>query len=709
MKSKKLISFFLAFLILLGTSSLFTRSSAADDKTILHMVCEFKDDKLKAVTWDGKQYVGVGGSFHTGYFVYTSPDGLNWEKQKLTEGTISLDKVVSNGKITAIAGDLSMDGLNAGMSKNGKDWQFRGEQDVRALFTKLVYFKNRFMTFDGNEIYVSPDGINYTSKIINVTDPRKLTPKGYMYLGGNSAGIYAASLATDGKYLYAATGDYFGEFVLRSTDGLNWEVTYFNKNKYLLTDESQCIIENGRYLIVCNENRLFVSENGKDWNTQDFARSDMNRVEKDDSSGRIVSEPPRVYGYKGVYYTQCYYTKNKIDISKDYVNFYEYNVDRAISDILFIDDRYIITGEGVIEYKAIKDGIASVFKNTQKSPNKKSLLTQTSSDSPSALKASGVTLNVIKEFRNPYWISSAVWDGTRYVGIGGNYLYISKDGKTWIIEKLGINGLSRIVFNDGIYTAVGKAKIAVSKNAKDWTLILGDNDNDKYFSDSNAVWFKGKLLYYDESEKMQVSDDGLKFRNETLKVTDPQKLIPAMNRSWGCLLYSIVSDGSHLYALYNWDKEKLILRSDDGISWEAVYKFENMDLNNDKIYINNGRIVVLGGDYMIVSTDGTNWTMEPTPIKNLYGKMSDGSRLPVFLSTYKGYWIIQQNIQTGGNSSTTESRFYISKDLKSFIEYKIEEGAGDFIYIDSNIMLTRIKAFDSKQVREFASAASPGN
>lgn len=444
----KIVVFFIAFAMLMGMNSTNSYSFASDGSKVLKTVYTF-DKKLSNIIWDGKQYVGIGDSY-----AYTSSDGLNWNKHQLN--SLEPYQIASNGSIIAVSGGFSNSKLTLGMSKNGTDWvTISGGQVSWAPPTKMIYYKNQFFVFVNSDVYVSSDGVNYVKKKVGVSDPNKLTPKDYLYLEekGGYCSVNPSTVVSDGKYLYSSQSDYFGVSILRSSDGIKWEIVYFNKDKHLHSEYTQFVIGNGKYLITCAKNKVLVSSNGKDWTLQDFARGDMSRVLGQSDFEYI---PPRVYNFNGTYFVQCYYTKDKIDISNDYKKFYEYSVDREISDILFVDGKFIMTKEAVIDYSAAKSDISNGFKNATESPKKKVPVSKESA--PSTTVKANITISKVKEFKFPHYLNAVIWDGSKYIATGGSspgYTYTSNDGKNWKITELGIYTPRDIAYNGSVYTITG--------------------------------------------------------------------------------------------------------------------------------------------------------------------------------------------------------------------------------------------------------------
>ncbi|HEX2947207.1 MAG TPA: hypothetical protein VHT96_14780 [Clostridia bacterium] len=710
MKIRKIVVFLLAVTLLIGANSFHIDSAASNSANALKIVHTFTDGVLKSIIWDGKQYVGVGGNA-----VYTSTDGLNWEKHELK--SLEADQIAYNGSVYAIAGDFSNGRPTTGMSKNGTDWTtVTGGKTSWSPPTRLISYKNKFFLYLGDKVYVSSDGIKYLETAVGVTDPYKLTPKGYQYLKGKGeSSLDPQTVVSDGKYIYATETDYYGLSILRSLDGITWEIVHFNKDKYLYSLEMQFVIGNGKYLITCNKNKVFVSSNGKDWSLQDTARKDMSRILKDSTNvHEYIYNPPQVYNFKGVYLAQCYYTKNKIDVSTDFRNFYEYAVEQDITDILFMDDKYIITEKYVIDYSAIKAGLADGFKNGVKSSGKNASASGSNVVSPSTTTKKIVKINRLKEFKYPYIFSSVIWDGSKYVGVGGydgngGCVYTSKDGKTWDIAELNMYTPCKIAYNGSIYTITGGQYhnvmgVATSKNAKDWTIITGKMNsgvgNVTVYA-STLIWFKERLLHIKEvGLEMSVSEDGAHFKTETVQVSDPQNLASGALLERYFSIYSIVTYDSYLYANCVYYRKPAIIRSSDGIHWEVVYYDKNGDRLGNILNCDD-HLTDFCGEYMLVSSDGTNWSKQPSIVKNFNVKDANGNALKGSVSFHNGYWMFLPNI-VRYEETIKAGKIYLSKDMKSFTEYDIEERNYDFEYVDEKIMVADDKVYDSKVIKEFS-------
>ena len=347
------------------------------------------------------------------------------------------------------------------------------------------------------------------------------------------------------------------------------------------------------------------------------------------------------------------------------------------------------------------------------------------------ISKAGKTIERLYFFENNPVVTSVVWDGSKYISVGGFGYFTSKDGRKWSYKTLDIYNPSDIALNNGVYTITGAqyfddVGVAASKNGTDWRLVSGIMPKDNVIAtplESKLIWFKGKLYLfgstglnsdYSSYDRVMVSEDGAGFEKRLINVTDPRGLAPGGFKFLGSNgtmdTASVISDGSFLYAIgsHFMDRGRWILRSADGINWEIVYYDKAKSIGGYlQLHMFKGKYFVLGySDMMYSSGDGENWAMEPSCLADFNIKGADGRLVPPAVSLYNDYMILQP-YKVKNSENIHNDKLYITKDMKSFTEYSIKEGAQSIQYVDSKLLITTDSVYDASIIKEFAPAV-PG-
>ncbi len=347
------------------------------------------------ILWDGKKYVGLGMTDSVIYpQIYTSKDGVQWKQQAYN--VWGLSKLLFNGKNYMAIGDLTPVGatgvihyrdkdgneltnkgdtrniVNIGdrlvqanviSSDNGADWQIISGQK-KGYGTSWVpdkatfVYGNKFGFIMSNKVFFSTDGKEFTKgQNIVVRDPNKLTPKNYRYLG-NESYLSPNEVVYDGKAFYAVSIDYYGFTILKSIDAINWNIVYFDSNKN--THYTKILLQNGKYIIL-REGQIMRSHNGLNWTIEKFNKTELLNTEA--HWGHII--PPKVVYYNGYYYMKKTDYDNEptvrsIYITKDFKTYHEIQIEDLRGDLLYVDDQFIFTSEGVYDHLPV--GITGAIK-----------------------------------------------------------------------------------------------------------------------------------------------------------------------------------------------------------------------------------------------------------------------------------------------------------------------------------------------------------
>jgi hypothetical protein len=129
---------------------------------------------------------------------------------------------------------------NIGISENGIDWEYPRSGTLRSL-ADITYGAAKFVAVGDRVILISDDGESWQPLELGLTSTLKsIAYNGYIFI----------ALTTDG-------------FFMTSLDGLNWEEYYLEDSENRIQVWS--IFTDGGNFFASDNSRLFISENGIDW------------------------------------------------------------------------------------------------------------------------------------------------------------------------------------------------------------------------------------------------------------------------------------------------------------------------------------------------------------------------------------------------------------------------------------------------------------
>lgn len=129
---------------------------------------------------------------------------------------------------------------NIGISENGIDWEYPRSNTLRSL-TDVTYGAAKFVAVGDRVILTSDDGETW--------HPLELSlPYVFQYI------VY------NGNIFVALTTEWL---IMTSVDGINWEENYLEESGNIVKIRE--IYTDGKSIFASTENRLFISENGIDW------------------------------------------------------------------------------------------------------------------------------------------------------------------------------------------------------------------------------------------------------------------------------------------------------------------------------------------------------------------------------------------------------------------------------------------------------------
>ncbi len=366
-----------------GIAKIIYSNSSAQKNLV---VKDFNLDQIYGMTsaiWDGKKYIAVSNDK-----VSYSNNGVDWEYQKAS--IIGAKNIAYVNKRYSMTGDFLATSVYPNEKKNisfyygsrkyqnilpvasssdGITWKAitgavktDGEINSWGWDTKLITAKGKFYHFFDCNVQISSDGKTYKNHLIYVKDPKKLTPKGYKYLGQSSINW---DVIFDGKKFIAQNSDYYGGLILNSKDGSNWEVVKFlDKKKYQLAQHgmSPVMYVNKKFRVMTYES-IFESTDGTKWKEQKLSSVYKSKTIQKMLRKNLDTRPV----YNGEYYLipdkvvneygDSIYS-SKVIATKDFKGFYEVNMGSQFNKIIYMDKKYVITSNRVYDYKVLKSYIS---------------------------------------------------------------------------------------------------------------------------------------------------------------------------------------------------------------------------------------------------------------------------------------------------------------------------------------------------------------
>jgi hypothetical protein len=202
--------------------------------------------------------------------------------------------------------------------------------------------------------------------------------------------------------------------------------------------------------------------------------------------------------------------------------------------------------------------------------------------------------------------------------IGGVVLYRITDGRSWHAERLPSRDAKAIAWTGRRWVVVGRANdVLVSDDGFNWAAPASG----ARFSGTTIASHGHVIVVADGSEIAVSRDDGATWRQPA-----PQQF---NSRLINYRLGDVVWDGTRWLATGD-DKHSsgpgMVLWSDDGLNWSAVFADPQGASISGAIAVHNG-LRIIAGDPIWRSADGREWTKGPANVAEGNGALAtDGHR-----------------------------------------------------------------------------------
>ncbi len=491
------------------------------------------------------------------------------KSQKLFHRILILTLIITS---FLLSGNSSADPLDR--------WLWRDPIPQVGFVSKITYGNGMFVAV-GGAISSSPDGMNWTVRVSDLSNPLSGVAFG--------TGTFAA-VGTGGK-------------VLTSTDGINWTAIDTQ-----IKDDLNDVVFGGGIFVAIGAYTNMTSPDGINWTII----STGNPV-----TGGIARDAVHLAYGNGTFVTVG--VNGGISTSPDGLNWTQRNINGPITDhfseanVTYGNGTFVVMGwrgqpliSPGVKILSSPDGVTWIEK-TLESPNQLIGITNgngvfvavgdngtilTSPDSVNwTTSSSGTTKS----------LSVAAYENGMFVAIGNGIVLISSDGVKWTVLIDGnINDLYGAAYGKGTYVAVGdKGTILYSYDGTDWKSVLSGTTSKL----RRVAYGSGLFVALGDNDTLLTSSDGVKWN--TGNSTNMHSL---NDMTFGNGIFIAVGDNG------------TILTSSDGLTWtERTSGTPNQLLG---ITYGNGAFVAVGSDQIILSSsDGINWTERRSGISStsLYG------------------------------------------------------------------------------------------
>ncbi len=234
-----------------------------------------------------------------------------------------------------------------------------------------------------------------------------------------------------------------------------------------------------------------------------------------------------------------------------------------------------------------------------------------------------------------------LWDGNQFIAVGSTLFY-SSDGENWTAAASDAEGftMNSLAPAAGGFVAVGKGGVILtSGDGQSWQR-QGSSLADKNLS--APLWDGSRFVVIESSRHVLTSSDGLNWQAQAINQPDPD-FFHFQELAYDGSRYVAISGARGIYTstdLINWTRASMerlqavihdgsqfiavgrtgIYSSSDGETWQQVHAADNLNdiAWNGSVYIAVG-VGVSGGERILRSTDGQNWTgVTPSGTGSLY-------------------------------------------------------------------------------------------
>jgi len=665
---------------------------------------------------------GSGGFGSSGpfYGAMTSLDGINWTKSLSAPIGGWYGLAYGNGTFVAVD-----DGYSSGTvisSSDGDNWTVRTAPSQR--WQAVAY---------GNGIFVAVgwSTSGYTGKIITSSDGISWTTQTFPVAGYPSQQFVAVSYG-NGTFVIVDTN---GQKTLTSPNGVTWTVRTPGVSFTGQPPQTKLYFVNGKFYYM-NYNYILSSSDGISWTNLTSTMKPTFPVIFYVNGTYYC--PPNVISYDGINgltknFSSVTYGNGKfIGLSTSFP--YSYSTDGlawTLSNTLTIDTwSSIAYGSGKFATVA-KNGTTANVAYSSDGVTWSNATTGTTSNTWTAVaygngtfvtvapQASGLASNVMYSTNGQTWIQgSPISFSSNCIAYGGGYFAAPSSnasiasvglltGTTWSYSKIPSASYTGITYGTPGFSAVSSSAIAFNFTPTFWFDVRNLQNKNLQFSNwqgitfGNGVWVAAGNGYIQTSRDIgntwstYISSNiscitysretgtfvaiSNTFTNGTYTSTDgltwtQYKNLPTnVNSASTSIAY-----GNGLYvSVLNGDSN--VLYSRDGQYWSAVNVSSGIQPWNSVAYGNGQFVAVASNGYKMTSTNGTTWSVLPTPPTSFFSiTYGNGKYVAI------GYYTTSYGNPVGSSGTSSDGISWSTVTVYNYYWCSIAYGNGIFVAVGTD-------------------------
>jgi hypothetical protein len=561
-----------------------------------------------------------------------SSDGNTWINKKL--GTVNLNSI-SYGNSTYV---VSVSSNIVYYSSNLNSWStstytltggIANQLGVRIAFGAGVFVAVTWNSGNSFYAYTSTDGITWTMR----------------FAGGNLQAfdlVYANS-----KFLIATAANiYF------STDGIGWDFRNKQSTPYTSNASPQQVATNGTttiYLGITNadSNYYYRTTDGINWVANSFivnnsANSLSPTVAKYINGYFVIGGRIPGAAFPIIYYSTDAINWNSVQISS--------TISAWVQDIIWTGTTYMLVGTSGLN--ATSTNLSTWTVNTSISGSPTLARVQYNGTNYVTIASGG---SAYYSTNGTTWTATTppasvelIYQNSKFWCASSAALYSSSDGITWTIEN-SVSTINKVAYLNGYFFLLYGGTISVSTTGASgtWTAYVVSNDSTLYditWNGTNwaAVGTKGTFVLSTNTTVWTTSQDpalvtfwkaysinnyiyGFGTIGSILTGASRQKIFYSSLSPWTFTpqsgirastanYKSVIYNGTSTYLAVGTDGSTgaAILKSADGISWDATTYNNATGLPTSCFFLNSNYIVLVNTTRFYYSTDATSWSTGAT-------------------------------------------------------------------------------------------------
>ena len=353
------------------------------------------DIRFNSIAGNKSGYVAVSDQGEFEYIFY-SPDGIQWAKQKLKASARLVHVMATKGRFIATGW-----GGTILSSNDGKTWTRIGSKDVfgNRLLLDIIHADDQYILLSEDTISISKDAINWETHI---------APQG--------KGIGYSSIAYSKELATYVLGSGFGS-ISTSIDGRLWERAVDDN----MGDINQVVWANHKFVITATGG-IFVSPDGYKWTKSVIPNQPPNSIAYSEKEKRFVG-----VGSNGIVVT-----------SPDAVHwhFVKSFTNETLSNVAWAKNRFIIVGRNTIiesagpqSWKILKapvDFPYGTYSSSVWAGDRFVIVGQQTLTSKDGNKWTP------EKYQITDYLSKIIWDGTHLICVGEHAAIVRRFGKNII-------------------------------------------------------------------------------------------------------------------------------------------------------------------------------------------------------------------------------------------------------------------------------------